>query len=54
MLDRSSNEGLTPCVEIEVCVLVLVLELEVEEFELAKDTIDGSDTMKENLNSREN
>ena len=51
MLDRSSNEGLTPWVETEECVLVLVLELEAEEVELAEDTIDGYDTMKENLDS---
>ena len=53
MVDRSSNEGLTPCpwVEIEECVLVLVLELEAEEVELAKDAIDGFDSMKEKLDS---
>ena len=36
------------------CVLVLVPKLEVEEVELVEDTIDGSNTMKENLDSREN
>ena len=45
MLDRSSNEGLTPWVEIVVCVLVL--ELVAEEVEFAEDAIDGFDTMKE-------
>ena len=30
-------------------VIVLVLELEAEEVELAKDAIDGFDSMKENL-----
>ena len=45
MLDRSSNEGLTPWVEIEECTFVL--ELEAEEVELAEDAIDGSNPMKE-------